>query len=153
MLFWDYSNLQEGRIISKLRQCYIRRNISRMPRRHHIRKFCFSDVFLKWRFHWKVEIISVFPLGTNVAFSLNQSFLCIHVSKGSHCNMAYVQSTIQLKSKLAAYFNLKNNETWKELLVNMFNMTSQSCSSSKIVGKAKISKNGRPPWLAEEKKF
>ena len=47
MLFLDYSNLQERRIISKLRRCYIRRNISGMSRRHHIRKFCFSDVFLK----------------------------------------------------------------------------------------------------------
>ena len=152
MLFLDYSNLQERRIISKLRRCYIRRNISGMSRRHHIRKFCFSDVFPKWRFHWKVEIISAFQLGTNVFF-WNQSFLCIHVSKGSHYNMAYVQSTIQLKSKMAAYFNLENNETWKELSVSMFNMTSQSCSSSKIAGEAKVLKNCRVPWLAEEKKF
>ena len=67
--------------------------------------------------------------------------------------MAYVQSTIQLKSKMAAYFNLENNETWKELSVSMFNMTSQSCSSSKIAGEAKVLKNCRAPWLAEEKKI
>ena len=36
--------------------------------------------------------------------------------------MAYSQSTIKLKSKMAAYFNLNNNEIPKELLVNKFNM-------------------------------
>ena len=37
--------------------------------------------------------------------------------------MAYSQSTIKLKIKMAAYFNLNNNEISKELLVNKFNMT------------------------------
>ena len=36
--------------------------------------------------------------------------------------MDYSQSKIKLKSKMAAYFNLKNNEILKQLLVNKFNM-------------------------------
>ena len=36
--------------------------------------------------------------------------------------MDYSQSTIKLKSKTAAYFNLNNNGILKELLVNKFNM-------------------------------
>ena len=36
--------------------------------------------------------------------------------------MDYSQSTIKLKSKIAAYFNLNNNGILKELLVNKFNM-------------------------------
>ena len=36
--------------------------------------------------------------------------------------MDYSQSTIILKSKTAAYFNLNNNGILKELLVNKFNM-------------------------------
>ena len=44
-------------------------------------KVLFTDTFLKCRFRSKVEIISTFPLRTNVAFFLNQSFLCIHVNK------------------------------------------------------------------------
>ena len=36
--------------------------------------------------------------------------------------MNYSQSTIKLKSKTAAYFNLNNNGILKELLVNKFNM-------------------------------
>ena len=50
--------------------------------------------FLKCRFRWKVEIISTFPLRTNVAFFLNQSFLSIHVNIVSHYNIAHSQSTI-----------------------------------------------------------
>ena len=56
-----------------------RRNVSGMSRRH--RFFLFTDIFLKCRFHSKVEIISTFSLRTNVAFFLNQLFLCIHVNK------------------------------------------------------------------------
>ena len=36
--------------------------------------------------------------------------------------MAYSQSTIKFKSKMAEYFNLNNNEISKELLVNKLNM-------------------------------
>ena len=36
--------------------------------------------------------------------------------------MDYSQSSIKLKSKTAAYFNLNNNGILKELLVNKFNM-------------------------------
>ena len=32
----------------------------------------FTDTFLKLRFRWKVEIISTFPIRTNVAFILNE---------------------------------------------------------------------------------
>ena len=41
----------------------------------HVRKGLFTNTFLKCRFRWKVEIISTFPLRTNVAFFLNQPFL------------------------------------------------------------------------------
>ena len=37
-------------------------------------KVLLTDIFLKCRFRWKVEIISTFPLWTNVAFFLNQAF-------------------------------------------------------------------------------
>ena len=37
-------------------------------------KVLFTNAFLKCRFRLKVEIISTFPLRTNVAFFLNQSF-------------------------------------------------------------------------------
>ena len=40
----------------------------------HMRKSFFTNGFLKCRFRLKVEIISSFPLRTNVAFFLNQSF-------------------------------------------------------------------------------
>ena len=71
-------------------------------------KVLFTNTFLKYRFRWKVEIISTFPPRTNVAFFLSQSFLCIHVNKVSHYNMTYSQSTIQLKVKwlLANKFNM-----------------------------------------------
>ena len=36
--------------------------------------------------------------------------------------MAYSLFTIKLKSKMAAYFSLNNNEVSKELLVNKFKM-------------------------------
>ena len=36
--------------------------------------------------------------------------------------MNYSQSTIKLKSKTAAYFDLNNNRILKELLINKFNM-------------------------------
>ena len=36
--------------------------------------------------------------------------------------MAYSQSTIYFKRKIAVYFNLNNNEISKELLVVKFNM-------------------------------
>ena len=85
----------------------------------HMRKSFFTDTFLKYRFRWKVEIISTFPLRTNVAFFLNQSFLSTHVNKVSHCNMAYSQSVI---CKMAEYFNLSNNVVSKGLLVDKFNM-------------------------------
>ena len=85
-------------------------------------KVLFIDTFLICRFRWKVEIISTFSLRKIVAFFLNQSFLCIHVNKVSHYNMVHSHSTIYLKSKMAAYFNLNNNEISKELLLNKFNM-------------------------------
>ena len=80
-------------LILTLRRFYTRRNVSGMSRRHCF--FCSStcvkvlltNAFLKCRFRLKVEIISTFPPRTNVAFFLNQSFLCIHVSKASHYNM------------------------------------------------------------------
>ena len=40
----------------------------------------------------------------------------------SHYNMAYSQSTMKLKSKMAAYFNVNNNEISKDLLINKFNI-------------------------------
>ena len=57
-----------------LRWFYTRRNVSGMSRRH--RFFCscacvnvlFTDTFPKCRCRWKTEIISTFPLRTNVAF-------------------------------------------------------------------------------------
>ena len=63
-----------------LRWYYTRRNLSGMSRRH--RFFCcctcvkvlFTNAFLKCRFRLKVETISTFPLRTNAAFFLNQSF-------------------------------------------------------------------------------
>ena len=85
-----------------LRQFYIRRNVSGMSRRHHFFCSCtcvkilFTDTFLKCRFWWKVEIISTFPLQTNVAFFLSKSFLSIDLNKVSH----YLQSIIQLKMKM-----------------------------------------------------
>ena len=71
--------------LNLLRRFYTRRNVSRMSRRH--RFFCsckylnvlFTDTFLKCQFRWKVEMISTFPLWTNVTFFLNQSFLCIRL--------------------------------------------------------------------------
>ena len=36
--------------------------------------------------------------------------------------MDYSRSTIKLKSKTVAYFNLNNNGILKELLINKFNM-------------------------------
>ena len=58
-----------------------RRSVSEMLRRHCF-FFCsctcvnvlFTKTFLKGQFRLKVEIISTFPLRTNVAFFLNQSF-------------------------------------------------------------------------------
>ena len=54
-------------------------------------KILFTNTFLKSWLRWKVEIVSIFPLRTNVAFFLNQSFLCIHIhaNKVSHYYMAY----------------------------------------------------------------
>ena len=71
-----------------LRWFYTRRNVRGMSLRYRF-FFCsctcvkvlVADAFLKCRFRWKVEIISTFPLRTNVAFFLHQSFLCIHVNK------------------------------------------------------------------------
>ena len=45
-------------------------------------KVLFTDTFVKCQFRWNIEIISIFPLRTNVAFFLNQLLLCIHVKKG-----------------------------------------------------------------------
>ena len=72
-------------------------------------KVLLTDTFLKCRFRWKVEIISTFPLRTNVVFFLNQSFLSIHVNKLSHIITSLIQSPqYHLKVKL--------------LFVNKFNM-------------------------------
>ena len=60
---------------------------------------CRSDTFLICRFRWKVEIISTFPLRTNVAFFLNESFLCIYVNKVSHYNMVIHSPQYNLKVK------------------------------------------------------
>ena len=71
-----------------LRRFYIRRNVSGMSGRHCFFCSCtsvkvlFTTTFLKCR---------TFPLRKNVVFFLNQSFLCIHVNKVSHYNMAYSQ--------------------------------------------------------------
>ena len=99
--------------------------VSGMSRQHSFFCSCtcvkvlFTDTFLKCRFRCKVEIISTFPLRANVTFFLNQSFLCIHVNKVSHYNMAYSQSTLNLKIK---WLRLKNIEISKGLLVNKFSM-------------------------------
>ena len=70
----------------------------------HMRKSFVYSTFLKCRFHWKVGIISTFPLRTNVAFCFNQSFLCDHVNKVSHYNWV-IHSPRYI---MAAYFNLNN---------------------------------------------
>ena len=67
----------------------------------HMRKRFVYWYFPEMSIPLKIETISTFPLRTNVAFFLNQSFLSIHVNNVSHYNMAYSQSTIQLKSKMA----------------------------------------------------
>ena len=88
----------------QLRWLYTRRIVNEMLQQHSFFCSCtcvkvlFTDTFLKCRFCWKVEMISAFPLRTNVAFFLNQSILFIYVNKVSHYNMA-----------LAACFNLKNS--------------------------------------------
>ena len=88
-----YANLN-SRSINKsflnygpLRQFYTRRNVSGMSWQHCFFWSCtcvkvlLTETFLKYRFRWKVEISSTFTLRTNVAFFLNQSFFCIHVTK------------------------------------------------------------------------
>ena len=89
-------------------------------------KVLLTDTFLKYQFHWKVEIISTmistFLLWKIVAFFLNQSFLCINVNQVSHYNIAYSRSTIQSKRKITVQFNLNNNKISKELLDNKFNI-------------------------------
>ena len=74
-----------------LRRFYTRRNISGMSQWHRFFFFFFgfctcvavlsTDTFLKFRFWWKVQIISTFLLRTNVAFYLSKSFLSIHLNK------------------------------------------------------------------------
>ena len=74
-----------------LRRFYTRRNVSGMSQWHRFFFFFFgfctcvavlsTDTFLKFRFWWKVQIISTFLLRTNVAFYLSKSFLSIHLNK------------------------------------------------------------------------
>ena len=73
-------------------------------------KVLFTDTFLICWFHWKLEVISTFLLWTKITVFLSKSFLSIHVNKVSHYSMAYSQSTISRKSKMAVYFNLNWNE-------------------------------------------
>ena len=87
-------------------------------------KVLFTNTFLKCRFPREVEIISIFPLRTNVAFFLNRLFLCIHVNKGFiiiwhiiWLIIWYSQFTMKLKSKMAACFNLENSEISRGLSV------------------------------------
>ena len=104
--FWKRVTLLMNMLIVVLRWFYIIRNTSGISRRHRFFLSCtcvkvlFTNTFLKCRFRWKVEIISTFPLRTNVAFFLNQLLLSIHVNNVSHYNMVYSQSAMQLKSKI-----------------------------------------------------
>ena len=70
-----------------------------MSRRHGFFFYsciCVKVLFTNTHFLLKVEIISNFPLQTNVAFFLNQSFLSAYVNKVSHYNMAYSHFTKKL---------------------------------------------------------
>ena len=74
-------------------------------------KVLFTETFLKCPFCWKVQIISSFPLRTDVAFFLNQWLLSIHVNKVIHYSVTCLIHSPQ--------YNLKV----KWLLANKFNMT------------------------------
>ena len=106
-----------------LRRFYTRRNVSRMLRRH--RFFLLSHMrksFAYWHFpEMSIPLKSRnrfnFSAPNKCRFFLSLSFLCIHVNKVNHYNMAYSQSTISLKSEMATCFNLENSEISTGLLL------------------------------------